>query len=85
MGRALAEQQFRDVEQREYPWIICARRKVAQCIDAERAVKSRLEEKRAMTERPELRSAFISLHVAQQYAEKNIRDPGDRDLFVTRI
>ena len=52
---------------------------------AERAVKSRLEDKRAMTERPELRSAFISLHVAQQYAEKNIRDPRDRDLFVTRI
>jgi hypothetical protein len=52
---------------------------------AERAVKSRLEDKRAMTERPELRSAFISLHVAQQYAEKNIRDPRDRDLFVTRV
>jgi hypothetical protein len=42
---------------------------------AERAVKSRLEDKRAMTERPELRSAFISLHVAQQYAEKNPRSP----------
>jgi len=52
---------------------------------AERAVKARLEDKRAMTERPELRSAFISLHVAQQYAERNIRDPRDRELFVTRI
>lgn len=52
---------------------------------AERAVKSRLEDKRAMAERPELRSAFISLHVAEQYAERNIRDPCDRELFVTRI
>ncbi len=53
--------------------------------DAERAVKSRLEDKRAMAERPELRSAFISLRVAQQYAERNIRDPVDRELFVTRV
>lgn len=52
---------------------------------AQRAVKARLEDKRAMAERPELRSAFISLHVAQQYAERNIRDPRDRDLFVTRV
>lgn len=52
---------------------------------AERAVKSRLEDKRAMRERPELRSAFISLHVARQYAEKNIRDPRDRELFVSRV
>lgn len=52
---------------------------------AERALKSRLEDKRAMTERPELRSAFISLHVALDYAERNIRDPRDRELFVTRV
>ena len=52
---------------------------------AERAVKSRLEDKRAMTERPELRSSFISLHVAQEYAERNIPDPRDRDLFVSRV
>lgn len=52
---------------------------------AERAVKARLENKRAMAERPELRSAFISLHVAQEYAERNIRDPRDRDLFVNRV
>lgn len=52
---------------------------------AQRAVKARLEDKRAMTERPELRSAFISLHVAQKYAERNIRDPRDRDLFVSRV
>jgi hypothetical protein len=52
---------------------------------AERAVQSRLEDKRAMTESPELRSAFISLHVAQQYAENNIRDTRDRELFVSRV
>ena len=38
-----------------------------------------------MTERPELRSAFISLHVAQEYAERNIRDARDRELFVSRV
>jgi len=52
---------------------------------AERAVKTRLEDKRAMEERPELRSAFISLRVAQEYAERNIRDERDRALFVTRV
>lgn len=52
---------------------------------AERAVKARLEDKRAMAERPELRSAFISLHVAQEYAERNIRDERDRELFVSRV
>lgn len=52
---------------------------------AERAVKARLEDKRAMAERPELRSAFISLHVAHEYAERNIRDVRDRELFVTRV
>jgi len=52
---------------------------------AERAVKDRLEDKRAMTERPELRSAFISLQVAQHYAERHIRDLQDRELFVTRV
>jgi hypothetical protein len=52
---------------------------------AERALKSRLEDKRAMTERPELRSAFISLRVAQEYAERHIRDERDRELFVTRV
>ena len=38
-----------------------------------------------MAERPELRSAFISLRVAQEYAERNIRDERDRELFVTRV
>lgn len=52
---------------------------------AERAVKTRLEERRAMAERPELRSAFISLRVAQEYAERNIRDERDRELFVSRV
>lgn len=53
--------------------------------NAERAVKFRLEDKRAMAERPELRGSFISLHVAEQYAERNIRDSHDRELFITRI
>ena len=40
---------------------------------------------RAMRERPELRSAFISLRIAEQFAERNIRDARDRALFVERV
>lgn len=52
---------------------------------AERAVKTRLEDKRAMAERPELRSAFISLGIARKFAAENIRDSADRELFVQRV
>ena len=38
-----------------------------------------------MRERPELRSAFISLRIAEQFAERNIRDARDRALFVERL
>jgi len=39
----------------------------------------------ALRERPELRSAFITLHVAEKFAERHIRDPRDRALFVERV
>lgn len=52
---------------------------------AKREVKARLEDKRAMAERPELRSTFISLDVAERFAEQHIRDPQDRALFVKRV
>lgn len=38
-----------------------------------------------MAARPELRSAFVSLTVAEQFAERHIRDPRDRELFVRRV
>lgn len=52
---------------------------------ARRALKAHLDDQRALSDRPELRSAFLSLRVAQQYAERNIRDPRDRERFLTRI
>jgi hypothetical protein len=52
---------------------------------ARNTVKSYLEDKQALRERPELRSAFISLHIAEQYAQKHIRDPRDQELFVNRV
>jgi len=52
---------------------------------AKREVETRLEDRRAMDERPELRSAFVSLQVAQKFAEQHISDPRDRDLFVKRV
>ena len=47
--------------------------------------EARLADSAAMRERPELRSAFISLHIAQKFAERNIRDARDRAIFVERV
>ena len=52
---------------------------------ARRDREARLADSAAMRERPELRSAYISLRVAEKFAEQNIRDPRDRALFVERI
>jgi hypothetical protein len=52
---------------------------------ARRDREARLADSDAMRERPELRSAFISLRIAEQFAERNIRDPRDRVLFVERV
>jgi hypothetical protein len=52
---------------------------------AKREVKAHLEDRRTMSERPELRSTFVSLQIAQQFAEQHIRDPRDRELFVKRV
>ncbi len=52
---------------------------------AKREVETRLEDRRAMDERPELRSAFVSLQVAQKFAEQHISDPRDRDLPHRRV
>jgi hypothetical protein len=52
---------------------------------ARRDREARLADSAAMRERPELRSAFISLRIAEKFAEQNIRDPRDRALFVERV
>lgn len=52
---------------------------------ARRDRESQLADARALRERPELRSAFITLHVAEKFAERHIRDPCDRALFVERV
>jgi len=52
---------------------------------ARRDREARLADSEAMRERPELRSAFISLRIAEQFAERNIRDARDRALFVERV
>ena len=52
---------------------------------ARRDREALLADSAVMRERPELRSAFISLHVAEKFAERNIRDPRDRALFVERV
>ncbi len=52
---------------------------------ARRDREARLADALAMREHPELRSAFISVHVAEKFAERSIRDPRDRALFVERV
>jgi hypothetical protein len=52
---------------------------------ARREREAQLADARALRERPELRSAFITLHVAEKFAERNIRDLRDRTLFVERV
>lgn len=52
---------------------------------ARRERESQLADERALRERPELRSAFISLLVAEKFAERNIHDPRDREIFMERV
>jgi len=52
---------------------------------AQRDVRTQLEDRRALAERPELRSTYITLSAAQQFADEHIHDPRDRELFVRRV
>lgn len=52
---------------------------------ARRERESQLADQKAIREHPELRSAFVSLHIARQFAEQHIRDPRDRALFLERV
>ena len=52
---------------------------------AHRDVQVQIEDRRMLSERPELRSAYITLSAAQQFADEHIHDPRDRDLFVRRV
>ncbi|MEO8017856.1 MAG: hypothetical protein ABI769_08590 [Pseudomonadota bacterium] len=47
--------------------------------------ESQLDARRALQERPELRNAFVSLRIAERFAESHIRDPRDREIFVERV
>lgn len=51
-----------------------------------RQVREALEDERAeMTLRPELRAAYVSMIVAQKFAEQRIQDPQDRERFLARL
>ena len=52
---------------------------------ARRDRETRLTDSATLRERPELRSAYINLRVAEKFAEQNIQDPRDRRLFVERV
>ena len=71
---------------RRTQWIVESVTFFAESLErARRERESHVEDRRALRESPELRSAFITLHVAEKFAERNIRDPRDRTLFVERV
>jgi len=67
-------------------WIVESVTHFAESIEhARREREAQLADQKALQERPELRSAFVSLPVAQKFAERNIADPRDRELFLERV
>ncbi len=67
-------------------WRVEAVEYLAQSIERSRREReAQLADQRALRDRPELRSAFVTTQIAQKFAETNIRDPRDRALFVERV
>lgn len=67
-------------------WIVESVAYFAASIDrARREREAQLADQKALEERPELRSAFVSLPVAQKFADRNIADLHDRELFIERV
>lgn len=52
---------------------------------ARRARELQLGDQAALRAHPELKSAFVSLHVAQKYAARRIPNAEDRELFLKRL
>lgn len=44
-----------------------------------------LQDRAERRARPELRSAYVSMRLAREYAEQRIRDPKDRERFLARL
>lgn len=71
---------------RRAQWIVESVTYFAESIDRSRREReAQLADQSALRERPELRSAFVSLPVAQKFADRNIADPRDRELFIERV
>lgn len=67
-------------------WIVESVAYFAESIDrARRERETQVADQQALRERPELRSAFVSLPVARKFAERNIADSRDRELFIERV
>lgn len=67
-------------------WIVESVTYFAESIErARRDREAQLADEKALRDRPELRSAFVSLPVAEKFAEQRIPDPRDRKLFVERV
>ena len=52
---------------------------------ARRLRDSQLEAREAVRERPELKSTFLSIQAAQAFAAQNIKNPLDRERFMTQL
>jgi len=48
-------------------------------------IDAQADRKAIIRERPELRSAFVSLRAAQEYAEMNYKDRSERERFIRGV
>jgi hypothetical protein len=46
---------------------------------------SQLEARETVREHPELKSTFLSIQAAQEFAKQKIKDPNDRERFMTQL
>src|SRR6266404_2199088 len=52
---------------------------------ARRLRDSQLEARETVREHPELKSTFLSIQAAQEFANQRIKDPGDRERFMVHL
>lgn len=77
---------FGDRTVRRYRWVVERTQFFADRARDARRLRDRHEEIRAALEkRPELKSGFLSMRAAEDFAERRIRDPKERDAFLRNV
>ena len=77
---------FGDRTVRRYRWVVERTQFFADRAREARRVRERQEEIRAALEkRPELKSGFLSMRAAEDFAQRRIRDPQERETFLRNV